>query len=831
MNNLKLILLFCIGALFIAGKSFGQANPFINVLPDNSGIVAVDCPVDIIVTVGNSGPNSVIPQAKLRPIIQVPASVTFLPTAQQVGLPAGWTILSNTGSQIRLCNSTDPIPVSTSRTITLKVQGVTVTPPQTFSGNINFGNGTTCAAGISVAGDLITDNSATSTVQVVAPVPLVTLVSPYVLPVATAVGATTTSMMTVPETICGYRMAGIPDGLGAYDNNDGTFTLLMNHELSNAAGVVRAHGGIGAFVSKWIINKSNLSIVSGSDLITSVYGWDTTTQSSNTSTGAFSFNRFCSADLPAVSAYYNAGTGLGTQERLFMHGEEGGATGYQLATVASGPNSGKAYILGKFNVTTNGSGLTGIGAWENALANPYQQNKTIVVGTNDGGTGVMNNSVAVYVGTKTNTGSEVDRAGLTNGTLKFVNVTGSAVEIVNTTTRATNITSGAAFTLSGTTSTTFSRPEDGAWDPTNPSKFYFATTDRLDQVADGIGTQIGRSRLWRLNFTDITNPDLGGTIDLLLDGTEGQNMMDNIGFDNYGHIMLQEDPGNAAHNAKIWQYTIATDSLKQITKHDPARFGDIGVPATAPFTQDEETSGIIDVSDILGAGNFLLVDQAHYTTGIPVDAVEGGQLLKLFYPDTTTYSGPVTLNLKVFIEGFYNASTGNMNPVLSLSGLPNPVNQCDTMTVELHNSTLPYALAYSYTGVILTNGNINCTYPAAAVGNSYYIVLRHRNSVETWSANPFTISTVCNYDFTTSASQAYGDNQTLVDTAIWAIYSGDINQDENLDLLDLTQLELDVSNFQFGYYNTDVNGDGNVDLLDIPVVEININNFVFSNHP
>lgn len=170
MKQLKLIMLFCIGTLFIASKSVGQANPFINVLPSNSGIVSVGAIIDIEVTIGNTGPISTIPQAKLRPIIQVPASVTFLPNAQQVNLPAGWTILSNSGSQLRVCNSTDPIPVNTSRTILLKAQGVTVTPPQTFSGNINFGNGTTCAAGPSVSGDLTTDNSALSTVQVVAPV-------------------------------------------------------------------------------------------------------------------------------------------------------------------------------------------------------------------------------------------------------------------------------------------------------------------------------------------------------------------------------------------------------------------------------------------------------------------------------------------------------------------------------------------------------------------------------------------------------------------------------------------------------------------------------------
>ncbi len=460
--------------------------------------------------------------------------------------------------------------------------------------------------------------------------------TPYLLPVKP--GVKFTSILTAANTVGGYQMAGIPDGLGAFDNCNGTFTLLMNQEIGNTLGVVRSHGAIGSFVSKWIINKSTLSVVSGSDLMTSVYGWNSGTQSSNAGTLTYAFNRFCSGDLPAGTAFYNAATGLGTKARIYMHGEEGGATGYQLGTVASGADAGKAYILGKFNLSTNGSGLTGIGAWENALANPFAQNKTIVIGDNDGGTGIMNNSIAVYVGTKTNTGSEVDKAGLTNGTLSFVNVTGNPVEIVNTTTRATNITSGAAFTLSGTASTTFSRPEDGVWNPANPAQYFFVTTDQLDQVADGLGAQIGRSRLWRLNFADITNPALGGTIDLLLDGTEGHVMLDNLTADKTGHLILQEDVGNAAHNGKIWQYTIATDQLTQIAKHDPARFGDrvagVTTAATAPFNADEESSGIIDASDILGAGWFLTSDQAHYTTGIPAAVVEGGQLLAVFNPES-----------------------------------------------------------------------------------------------------------------------------------------------------------------------------------------------------
>jgi hypothetical protein len=547
-----------------------------------------------------------------------------------------------------------------------------------------------------------------------------TTTTPYIIPVAP--GVKLTSILTTGDAVNGYKMAGIPDGLGAYDNGDGTFTVLMNHEIGSSLGAVRAHGGKGAFVSAWVINKSDLKVVSGGDLIKNVYNWDTTTQKSSTTTSVVNFSRFCSADLPEVSAYYNDKTGLGTQERIFMDGEEGGATGYQLATVATGANKGNTYILGKFDLNTNGSAnsvnspvqlnvltastsstsvtvsvvprelavgakllgqtvtaintttktvtlsgnanttintatatdftLAGVGAWENALANPFAQDKTVVIANNDGGTGIENNAVAVYVGTKTNTGTEADKAGLTNGTTKFINVTGSPAEIVDSTTRATNITSGTTFTLSSTSSTAFSRPEDGAWNPLNPNQYFFVTTDRIDTATEKTpaytntatppsttpANQIGRSRLWSLTFTDITNPDAGGKIDLLLDGTEGQNMFDNITVDKFGHITLLEDPGDNPHNSKIWQYDIATDSLTQVAKIDPTRFGDVVngaiVPAATGFTFDEETSGVIDVQNILGAGQNLIVVQDH-TASADTTLVEGGQLLAFYTPVIT----------------------------------------------------------------------------------------------------------------------------------------------------------------------------------------------------
>jgi hypothetical protein len=176
--------------------------------------------------------------------------------------------------------------------------------------------------------------------------------------------------------------------------------------------------------------------------------------------------------------------------------------------------------------------------------------------------------------------------------------------------------------------TEFLRPEDGAWDPNNPNNFYFVTTDRFNNPSPNEG----RSRLWKITFNDATNPTLGSTVTMLLDGTEGQQMLDNITVDKFGNIIMQEDPGNNAHLAKIWGYSTLNGNLVQIAQHDPNRFVS-GAPGF--LTQDEESSGVIDATAIFdptgssGLAYALLDVQAHYANGAAL--VEGGQLLLLTY--------------------------------------------------------------------------------------------------------------------------------------------------------------------------------------------------------
>jgi hypothetical protein len=136
-----------------------------------------------------------------------------------------------------------------------------------------------------------------------------------------------------------------------------------------------------------------------------------------------------------------------------------------------------------------------------------------------------------------------------------------------------------------------------------------------------------------MRFDDIENPLLGGDLTALLVGNEGQVMMDNMTVTANGKILLQEDPGGNNRFSKIWSYDIALGSLAEVASFKSGLFGPT---VGAPFSNDEESSGIIDISDILGREAYLLDAQVHTASpGFP-GSVEHGQLLILQVPEPTT---------------------------------------------------------------------------------------------------------------------------------------------------------------------------------------------------
>lgn len=412
-----------------------------------------------------------------------------------------------------------------------------------------------------------------------------TLQSPYVIPSSATSGVQVISIasngngtLTPNETHLNlrtgtndYRLVGIPDGLGAYVRSDdpaGTFRITCNHEIGDTTGIVRAHGNRGSFVSEWLIRASDLAVLGARDLVTATYLWNSSTTSYTLHNSAnpmpAGFGRLCSADMPAPSALRFGA--LGTDARMHLNGEEVGAEGRAFAHIVTGPLEGTAWHLpwlGKFS-------------WENCVASPFPQQKTIIMGADDSTPG----NIYFYVGTKTNTGNDLERAGLTNGITYAVGIAGTTVtggqNIEDRVNILGNSVSGPVSTkpftlinlgdISGMTGAqlqsagdtagqmNFLRPEDAAWDPSNPRRCYFVTTDSFGNVANP-----GRSRIWAMDFTDILQPQLGGVITMLGDGGDPSSfaggiisptgltdvkMMDNFCVTRFGQLVIQEDVGN-----------------------------------------------------------------------------------------------------------------------------------------------------------------------------------------------------------------------------------------------------------------------------------------------
>lgn len=489
----------------------------------------------------------------------------------------------------------------------------------------------------------------------------------------TAPGWSATSLLTVGDSIGGYLMIGIPDGLGAYSNGNGTMTVLANHEIGNnfttgvLQGTNRAHGIAGGSVSKWVINTSTWQVVSGGDFVTSPTKqmmWDTTANAgagnwvARTSSNPYAYLRPCAADLPKIEAFYDSVSGTGYNGLIFMNGEEAGAEGKAFAWITTGDmlEVGKVYELphhGKYS-------------WENNLARsnygstPGATNllQTVTVGTDDTTPG----EVYVYIGAKTNVGNAVQRAGLANGLtygLKVLTATGYTGDILFENATGINGTFGLAqifdnATLPNKTGaqfqteslrlkvTQFARPEDAQW--VDEDSLVFATTGAT------VNSVSVTSKIYQLDFnSDATNGILttGGSIKVVIDsnnitGLDGQKArsFDNLTIGDDNKLYIQEDPGNTSYVAKHWivDHTLGTQALReasavQIFESDRTRFTTGG---TLYQTLDEEHSGIIDITSIVNDGIvgsqwFLVATQNHAaaTGANAATLVEGGQFIAL----------------------------------------------------------------------------------------------------------------------------------------------------------------------------------------------------------
>jgi hypothetical protein len=469
-----------------------------------------------------------------------------------------------------------------------------------------------------------------------------TVTAPYVLPVAA--GVHITSLLTVDDAGAasdGYELTGIPDGLGAMKDGRHGFKLFMNHEFNAMQGLVHRHGQIGAYVSTFRIDARSLEVEEGADTIDpGVRFWNYVTQQYQAAPSAAganprnpadaflaqgaAFARFCSGRLSTPGQFRVRHSSTGYAGQIYFANEENGDEGRLFGVLPDG--------------TAQQLPRLGLFSWENTQPAYNRSATTLVVGDEDTAAGQLH----VYEGTKRNRGNAFDRAGLTNGVHSVLDLVDETVstdaqfrakygthtpaefdlaEVDWDQSGARQNAEGAAEGLS------LNRIEDGAWDPRHPDTFYALTTEGGNTTPNEPPITRDGGGLWKVTFEDIEHPRLGGTIELVLDGSEPPflNKPDNMDIDRHGNLLIQEDPGNNGHVARIVAYDSHTGALGVVAAFDPDKFA-VGSPNL--ITIDEESSGIIDARDVIGPRWFVFDAQVHKASPNPA-SVELGQLLAM----------------------------------------------------------------------------------------------------------------------------------------------------------------------------------------------------------
>ncbi len=264
-------------------------------------------------------------------------------------------------------------------------------------------------------------------------------------------------------------------------------------------------------------------------------------------------------------------------------------------------------------------------------------------------------------------------------------------------------------------------------------------------------------------------------------------------------------------------------------------------------------SGFVNVSSVKFNGtsaSFTVNSSIQITATVPSGATLG--TISVITACGTATSGAaftvipsgVTLTVKLFIEGYYNAgglmNNGGLGGSLFVNAIsPNAVD-VDTVFISAMDA-VSHVLVSRQSGILKTNGNVIVTFNAPVVaGTSYFIRVQHRNALETWSALPVVFAANTSYDFTTAQSKAFGNTQVQTsDINVWAFYSGDISsavsglgvQDGIMESQDYGDMENAVYTTLTGYNVQEITGDGVVESADYGIMESNVYFTVVVMHP
>lgn len=208
----------------------------------------------------------------------------------------------------------------------------------------------------------------------------------------------------------------------------------------------------------------------------------------------------------------------------------------------------------------------------------------------------------------------------------------------------------------------------------------------------------------------------------------------------------------------------------------------------------------------------------------------GQTVLEMSFPEFGMYSYrafkfelgalPMVINIQLAPEGLFNPMTDELN-------------MRDTVRAYLHSSFSPFNVIDSAIALIDTVSGFGRFEFHNTESGRYYIVVKHRNSIETWSKSPGELliaQTVNEYSFVTGASQAYGSNLKNIN-GTFVLYSGDVNSDGIIDAGDGAIVDNAAREFKQGYVREDLTGNNFVDGSDLIIVENNSLNVIMVQRP
>ena len=154
----------------------------------------------------------------------------------------------------------------------------------------------------------------------------------------------------------------------------------------------------------------------------------------------------------------------------------------------------------------------------------------------------------------------------------------------------------------------------------------------------------------------------------------------------------------------------------------------------------------------------------------------------------------------------------------------------DTVRIYLARADYPNVIVDSLITTMGGNAVSNNALMTRALDGNYYKIVKHRNSIRTWSATgiAFTRGASSHYNFIQPDGQAYGNNQAVVSTSplYRGMFSGDVDNDGFIDGFDLLRIDNDAAIFAGGYIQTDITGDLFCDGTDFAMADNNAANFV-----